>query len=195
MKILKTILKRLGFNWQTEILVEYLLNEKIQGIEPKIKVSIKEASVADLDKLKDIAEGNKLDIFKKRFERGEMCFIATSRDKIAYYGWMGFGDEYEDNCQINVKLNKKEEAYWFDCWTVPEYRKMGLHTAVTTKALIYLKDRGYKKVSSFITTKNAPSLKAFWKIGFKNKKIVTFIELFGLKFHIWRKFNGDLGNL
>ncbi len=190
-KTLKSTIKKVGFNWQTEILAEYLLEEKILNIEPKIKVVIKEAQSSDFDKLVDMAGEKKVDIFRKRFKSGAVCFIAIDRDKIAYYGWMGFANEYEANCQIMVKLNNKE-AYWFDCWTAPEYRKMGLHTAVTARALIYLRDKGYKKVLSFITVKNIPSLKAFDRVGFRGKKVVTFIMLFGLKFHIWRKFNGDL---
>lgn len=181
----------MGFNWQTEILAEYLLEENIQDVEPKIKVVIREAQGAGLDKFRNTTEEKKIKIFGERFNKGEICFIAEDQDKIAYYGWISFNDEYEDNCHIKVKLNKKE-AYWFDCWTVPEYRKMGLHTAVTTKALTYLKNKGYKRVLSFVTVKNVPSLKAFGRVGFKGKKVVTFIKLFGLKFHIWREFKGRL---
>jgi len=58
--------------------------------------------------------------------------------------------------------------------------------------LMYLKNKGYKKALTVVLNNNIYSRKAFKKIGFNGKKIVTLIRLFGLKFHVWHKFRGNL---
>jgi len=111
--------------------------------------------------------------------------------KIAYFGWISFDDEYESIFQIRVKVNDKE-AYWFDCHTMPEYRHNGLHSAITAKALIYLKDKGCKKVLTHVMKNNIYSRKAFRKVGFKEKRTVTLIKIFNFKHYIYRDFKGKL---
>jgi ribosomal protein S18 acetylase RimI-like enzyme len=90
-----------------------------------------------------------------------------------------------------VKLNEKE-AYLFDAYTVPQYRQNALHTSVTTKALIYLKNKGYKNVLLLVFNKNIYARKALRRIGFKPKKMVTLIKIFNLKYYIWRDFKEKL---
>ena len=181
--------KTIGFIWGTEIIYEYLLEMPIKKIEPKIKVTIRVATEDDLDKFKGIVNERKIKLFKKRFKKDRICFMALDQEKIAYFGWISFDDEYESIFQIIVKVNDKE-AYWFDCHTIPEYRRNGLHSAITAKALIYLKDKGCKKVLTHVMKNNIYSRKAFRKVGFKEKRMVTLIKIFNFKHYIYRDFQG-----
>ena len=183
--------KTIGFIWGTEIIYEYLLEMPIKKIEPKIKVTIRAATEDDLDKFKGIVNERKIKLFKKRFKKDRICFMALDQEKIAYFGWISFDDEYESIFQIIVKVNDKE-AYWFDCHTIPEYRRNGLHSAITAKALIYLKDKGCKKVLTHVMKNNIYSRKAFRKVGFKEKRMVTLIKIFNFKHYIVRDFKGKL---
>lgn len=191
-KALKLILRKtIGFIWGTEIIYEYLLKMPIEEIEPKIKVTIRVAVEDDLDKFKGIVNERKIKLFRKRFKKDRICFIALDQEKIAYFGWISFDDEYESIFQIRVKVNHKE-AYWFDCHTMPQYRYNGLHSAITAKALIYLKDKGFKKVLTHVMKDNIYSRKAFEKLGFKEKRMVTLIKLFNFKHYIYRDSKGKL---
>ena len=191
-KALKLILRKtIGFIWGTEIIYEYLLKMPIEEIEPKIKVTIRAAVEDDLDKFKGIVNERKIKLFRKRFKKDRVCFIALDQEKIADFGWISFDDEYESIFQIRVKVNDKE-AYWFDCHTMPQYRLNGLHSAVTAKALIYLKDKGCKKVLTHVMKDNIYSRKAFEKVGFKEKRMVTLIKLFNFKHYIYRDFKEKL---
>lgn len=183
--------KTIGFIWGTEIIYECLLEMQIKEIEPKIKVTIRTAVEDDLDKFKEIVNERKFELFKERFKKDRICFIALDQKKIAYFGWISFDDEYESIFQIRVKVNDKE-AYWFDCHTMPEYRQNGLHGAITAKALIYLKDKGCKKVLTHVMKDNIYSRKAFRKVGFKEKRTVTLIKIFNFKHYIYRDFKGKL---
>ncbi len=191
-RALKLILRKtIGFIWGTEIIYECLLKMPIEEIEPKIKVTIRAAVEDDLDKFKGIVNERKIKLFRKRFKKDRICFIALDQEKIAYFGWISFDDEYESIFQIMVKVNDKE-AYWFDCHVIPQYRHNGLHSAVTAKALIYLKDKGCKKVLTHVMKDNIYSRKAFEKVGFKEKRMVTLIKLFNFKHYIYRDFKGKL---
>lgn len=191
-RALRFILRRsIGLDWRSAIITERSLEEPIRKIEPRIEVTIRKAIQGDIVKFKGIVDERKLELFKKMFKKNRICFIALDHKKIAYFRWISFEDEYESNCQIRVKLNEKE-AYLFDAYTVPQYRQDALHTSVTTKALIYLRNKGYKNVLLLVLNKNVYARKALRRIGFKPKKIITLITLFGLKFHIRRKFKGKL---
>jgi len=183
--------KTIGFIWGTEIIYEYLLEMPIKKIEPKIKVTIRAATEDDLDKFKGIVNERKIKLFKKRFKEDRICFMALDQGKIAYFGWISLDDEYESIFQIMVKVNDKE-AYWFDCHTIPEYKRNGLHSAITAKALTYLKDKGCKKVLTHVMKNNIYSRKAFRKVGFKEKRMVTLIKIFSFKHYIFRDFKGKL---
>jgi len=179
--------KTIGFIWGTEIIYEHLLEIPIEEIEPKIKVIIRAAVEEDIDKFKEIVNERKIKLFRERFKKNKICFIALDQEKIAYFGWISFDDEFESIFQIRVKVADKE-AYWFDCHTIPEYRHNGLHSAITIKALIYLKDKGCKKVLTHVMKNNIYSRKAFRKVGFKEKKIITLIKIFNFKHYIYRDF-------
>ena len=179
--------KTIGFIWGTEIIYEYLLKMPIEEIEPKIKVTIRTAVEDDLDKFKGIVNEKKIKLFRKRFKEDRMCFIALHQEKIVYFGWISFDDEYESIFQIMVKINDKE-AYWFDCRALPIYRRNRLHSVVTAKVLIYLKDKGFKKVLTHVMKDNIYSRKAFKKLGFKEKRMVTLIKIFNFKHYIYRNF-------
>jgi len=189
-RVLNFILRKtIGFVWRTEIIYECSLEIPIQEIEPKIKVTTREAAEKDLEKFKEIVNERKIELFRGRFKKDRICFIALDKKEIAYFGWISFEDEYETNCQIRVKV-KDKEAYWFDCYTIPEYRHNGLHGAITIKALIYLKDKGCKKVLTLVMKNNIYSRKAFRKVGFKEKKMVTLIKIFNFKHYIYRDIKG-----
>lgn len=182
--------KTIGFIWGTEIIYECSLEIPIEEIEPKIKVTIRTAVEDDLDKLKGIVNERKMKLFRERFKKNRICFIALHQENIAYFGWISFDDEYESIFQIRVKV-KDKEAYWFDCHTILGYRDNGLHSAITTKALIYLKDKGIKKVLTHVMKNNIYSRKAFRKVGFIEKRMVTLIKIFNFKHYIYRDFKGQ----
>jgi len=196
-KLIKLILlKTIRFSWTKLIISEYLLEEPVKEIEPKDPFIIREAVEDDLNKLKEIVSEKKGELFKERFKKGRVCFIALDGEKAVFFHWIAMEDEESafspyEGCHFILKLGRGE-AYLYDGFTAPEYRQKGLHTSVKTKMLKYLKDKGFKKVFVCVTSDNTFSRKSNAKAGFKGKKIVHFITLLGFKFQIWRNFTGTL---
>jgi len=187
----KFALGKAGFAWRRGIIAECFLEEIAQEIKPSINVSIRLATKDDLIKFRGMVSRNKLETFKKRFEKGRVCFIALDKDKIAYYRWASLENEYESNFDFTIQLNRNE-AYIFDAFSQPQYRRCGLHIAITNKALIYIKSQGYKRVQVVVYANNTFARKTLAKVGFQGKQTVTLVTLFGLKYHLWREFKGNL---
>lgn len=183
--------KSMDLDWRWEIIAERSLEEPIEEIEPRIKVTIRQATENDLDKFKGIVSESKLELFKERFEKGRICFIALDGEKAVSFAWISFENEYEGSSQVEVKLNAGE-GYLFDDYTLPEYRHNRLQTALIAKRLAYLKDKAYRKASVLLWDKATYSRKAYRAVGFGKGKKVMLVTLFGVKFHRWRKFEGCL---
>ncbi len=183
--------KTIGLNWGENILLERSLAEPIQEIVPKTKVRIEQATEDDLDKFKDIVDENRYNLFQQRFRTGRICFMALDGEKAVAFGWMSLEDEYESDCQVEVRLNNKE-AYVFDDYVLPEYRNNRLQSALMARRLIYLHSQAYNKAIMFVGDKNTYARKAFASAGCRPKRAVTLFTIFGLKFHRWQKYTGTL---
>ena len=183
--------KSMGLDWRREIIAERSLEEPIEEIEPRIKVTIRQATENDLGEFKGIVSESKLKLFKERFEKGRICFIALDGERAVSFAWISSENEYESNCRVEVKLNEGE-GYLFDYYVSDEYRQGGIYTSLLAKTLEYLQNRGYQTAWAFVSSNNIPVRKAWRRIGFEGKRTVTLITLLGLKFHRWRKFKGNL---
>jgi hypothetical protein len=73
--------KTIGFVWRTEIIYECSLEKSIQVVEPKVKVTIREAVENDLDKFNGIVNERKIELFRERFKKNRICFIALDQKK------------------------------------------------------------------------------------------------------------------
>jgi hypothetical protein len=74
--------KTIGLDWNKIIILERLMEEPIQQINPKIQVKITRATEDDLNRLKTIVDETKYHIFHDRLKKGRICFIALDDDKI-----------------------------------------------------------------------------------------------------------------
>jgi len=68
------------------------------------------------------------------------------------------------------KLALSNRAFHILTAISPEYRRMGLASAIKTRVLEEMKKQGIKKVSTAIRVTNIPSIKMNKKLGFKEKK-------------------------
>jgi GNAT superfamily N-acetyltransferase len=185
------VLRRtLSIDWQKTILFERSLAEPIKEVIPRIKVNIRQATIDDLVKLKDMVDTEKYTRFQQRLDQGNICFLALDEDKVAAFSWISFHNEYLTESRIEVKL-KDKEAYFFDTFVDPVYRNNGLQAAMIPARLKYLRELGFEKVIGLVDDDNSYSLKALASAGYKPKKVSTLIKIFGLKIHRWKDIVGE----
>jgi ribosomal protein S18 acetylase RimI-like enzyme len=178
--------KTLRIDWQTCTYFKRSLDEPIPEKSPKLEVEIRQATISDLPKLKEIVDEEKYDRFKRRFQKGKICFIAIYKEKVAAFAWISIDNEFEPNLQVEIKLEEKE-AYLFDAYVVPEYRNHRLYPALGDTSLRYLRSQGYKNVLFFVGNSNKYSLKSVRSSGFKPNRALTCCSIFGLHCSYWHQ--------
>jgi ribosomal protein S18 acetylase RimI-like enzyme len=57
---------------------------------------------------------------------------------------------------------------------LPEYRKLGLASALVTKAEEFLKSKGAKVIAALISRPNTPSRRLFERNGYKNEEDILY---------------------
>lgn len=134
--------------------------ESIPEIDIQKDISIKVAGHFDLPKFAKIVSPNVLKKFAKLFDEGKICLIALDADEIIYYSWVSF----EQKSFVRIE---EKEAYFFDAFTMPKYRRMGIHTRMTAERLKLIRQKGYESALVMVSTKNYPALKALKKVGFE----------------------------
>ncbi|MCJ7508818.1 MAG: GNAT family N-acetyltransferase [candidate division Zixibacteria bacterium] len=73
-------------------------------------------------------------------------------------------------------------AFWYDTYVPVAMRGLGIATYLIISSLVFLKEKGYRKVLCHIPKWNKASIKAFERCGFKKIGYVRFLKVFGFKF-------------
>ena len=127
-----------------------------------------------LPALEASVENKKLrDKIRKRILAGRVAFLGIVDQKVATYWFASTHEEYENWFGIRVRPDR-EEVYFYDAHTFPEFRSAGYSSALLSEALEYFRQRGYKRAIAIVGITNTPSIKVFIKNNFlKNKRIRT----------------------
>lgn len=151
------------------IIFEKSLLEGIPLIEPKKNVKINIATKDDIKKIKFIGR-RKVNFFLKRLQEKKICLIALHGEDTVYYRWMNFG---RDNL---VNIGEKD-AYLFDAYTLPAYRHLRIHSAVTAECINICRKKGLEKVVATASVSNFPAQKTLRNLGFLEKGEVALFRI------------------
>ncbi len=148
------------FSYKKYILMNRSLLDPIPEVKIKKNFSIRIADYSDLPKLAKVVTPNILKNFTRFFSEEKVCLIALDKDDIIYYSWISF----EQKSFVRIK---EDEAYFFDAFTLPKYRSMGIHTMMTAERLRIARQRGYDNALLIVSPRNLAALKALKKLGFE----------------------------
>lgn len=102
----------------------------------------------------------------QRFQQGRQCHIARSEGRIASCGWITFDEERIGELGLRVRL-LSNEAYIWDCFTLPAYRGQHLYPALLAHMLRELRAGGCKRVWIGMDADNLPSQAGVARAGFQ----------------------------
>ena len=118
----------------------------------------------------------------RRLARSRRCFAAKVEGNIVAYGWVSTGRECIGEMGRQIHL-QADEAYVWDCLTLPAYRRLGLYTAL----LIYINDTlvedGYRRIWIGSNLDNRPSIRGFANAGYQPAVAITHLRLTSLNFY------------
>ena len=118
------------------------------------------------------------DKIRRRILEGRVAFLGIVDKKVATYWFATTHKEYEPVYGIHVRP-EKDEVYFFDAHTFPEFRSAGHSSALLREAMEYFRRRGYKKATAIVGVTNSPSLKVFSKNNFLKIKCIRTIRFAG----------------
>lgn len=116
----------------------------------------------------------------QRFSDGRRCFVAWVDGAIASYGWVSRGVERIGELERSLRMSP-DEAYIWDCATLPPYRGQRLYCALLTSIVATLFHDGARRIWIGASLDNTPSIRAFAVAGFQPVLRITYLRLFGLR--------------
>jgi GNAT superfamily N-acetyltransferase len=120
---------------------------------------------------------------RARFAAGSRCCTARVAGAIAAYGWISQEKERIGEIEGSLRL-RADEAYIWDCATLPHYRRRGQYTALLGWMTRRLRGEGVRRVWIGASRQNRPSLRAFATAGFRPVIDLLYLRL-GRWGHAW----------
>ena len=185
-RIVKEVLP-LPFRRIEHVVVARLLTEPIIVPQPRLPITIRLATIADLKRFDGVATFSEIKTYAKRFARGHICFIALHQDQLIGYNWATTEVDPElEGASVRLRPGDVYISYAF---TVPAYRGQGVVPALAACRLRYLQEMGYQRAIAIVDVKNHAALAAGRKVGYQEIGRATFRRI--LWWRTFRYHNGD----
>ncbi len=141
------------------------LDEPRPAVVPRIPVEFGRLRPEQIDQLAHaMGDGVQAEVLR-RIDAGKRCYVARAGDQIAAYGWVSLLEEHIGEFNLRVRL-VPGEAYIWDCFTVPEYRRFGLYSALLIHILHELQSDGLCRAWIGADLDNLPSQRGIARAGF-----------------------------
>ena len=114
-----------------------------------------------------------------RLASGKRCYAAWINNEIAAYGWVSRSAECIGEIEHEIQL-QPNEAYIWDCATLPRYRQKGLYIALLVFICSELHNEGLRQVWIGSSVKNKPSLRGFSRAGFLPVITLNYFRMLNL---------------
>lgn len=102
----------------------------------------------------------------QRFEKGRRCYVGWLDDKIVTYGWVTFDTEHIGELGLSIRM-QANEAYIWDCATLPAYRGLRLYPALLVYILNALSSENFQRIWIGTDLDNVASQKGVALVGFQ----------------------------
>lgn len=110
-----------------------------------------------------------------RLKKGQLCFAAKCRGKIAAFAWCNLEECHYDGCNFPLK---NHEAYLFDTYTLNSFRGRGIAPYLRYHLYEELARMGRKRLYSVSERFNIPSIRFKQKLNAKFVGRGIYVELF-----------------
>ena len=104
---------------------------------------------------------------RRRLEGERQAYAAWVDGELAGYGWVSFEEEYIGELRLRLRL-RPQEAYLWDCVTLPPYRRQHLYSALLAHAAADLRQAGIERIWIGADRDNLPSQGGIALAGFQH---------------------------
>jgi ribosomal protein S18 acetylase RimI-like enzyme len=104
---------------------------------------------------------------RRRMQHGRRCFVLRVAGQIAAYGWITLGPERVGELEREFNLHE-DEAYIWDCGTVPAWRQRRLYSGLLSQIVHQLRTEEVPRIWIGASRQNQPSIRGIENAGFEH---------------------------
>lgn len=142
------------------------LHDPSPAVAPAIPAAFRQLGPEALPILAEIMGPGSSAEIAKRFAMGRRCYSAWVGEQLAAYGWVSFQEEYIGELNLMLHLHPNE-AYIWDCVTVPAFRNHHFYSALLSYIIGELRREPLDRVWIGANLDNVPSQKGIARAGFR----------------------------
>jgi len=139
----------------------------------RVETTFEELGVADAGDLASAMALPTPEPILRRLQGHRRCFGLKVAGQIASYGWVTRGAECVGELEREFQL-RDDEAYIWDCGTVPAWRGQRCYSALLSQLLYHMHHEGVPRIWIGASRQNLPSVRAFANAGFQPVVDVTY---------------------
>lgn len=149
-----------GIIWATD------LYQPRPALAPAVPTDFRQLGPASAELLTSAMKAPAVQEVLRRFRSGGRCYTAWVDGHLAGYGWVSFKEEYVGEFNLRVRL-LPGEAYIWDCFTLPAFRRLGLYSALLSQVLCDLEAGPVCRVWIGTDADNIASQRGIARAGFR----------------------------
>ncbi|HWQ14097.1 MAG TPA: GNAT family N-acetyltransferase [Roseiflexaceae bacterium] len=148
-------------------------------VRPRVAAQFHELSDADRAELAAAMSLPTTEPIQRRLQSGRRCFALNVGGRVSSYGWATRGAERVGELEREFHL-QDDEAYIWDCATLPGWRRQGLYSALLSHIAHRLRQEGVARVWIGASRQNRASVRGFANAGFRPVLDLTYLRVLRL---------------
>ncbi len=151
--------------------------------QPQVPAEFRQLGPASLESLSAAMGVSSHAEILRRLNSGERCYTAWVDGQLASYGWVSFDEEFIGELNLRLRL-VPGEAYVWDCFTLPAFRRQGLYGALLAHILLELEKDAVCRVWIGADADNAISQRGIARAGFRPAADLVLARVFAMRL-VW----------
>jgi ribosomal protein S18 acetylase RimI-like enzyme len=139
----------------------------------RVPAEFAQVRAEDLDQLAEAMDLPDPEPIRQRLQGRRRCFSMRTAGQIAAYGWVTRGPECVGELEREFHL-RDDEAYIWDCGTVPAWRGQHCYSALLSQLIRELFREDVRRIWIGASRDNQPSTRAFVNAGFNHVIDLTY---------------------
>ncbi len=157
--------------------------DRLDSISLDAKYTLRRVNLEDAKELKEFSKYRLSNHYKKNIlprlknptSYTPLAVIDKENDKIVYLAWIVFSGNIK-TFQYYYHRVKEGTAFLFDAFTIPEYRKKGLHKVVMQKRIELCLEKNIKNIQIAIARNNFKAIRSIKKTNFKKYSRIVIVK-------------------
>jgi len=152
-------------------------------VMPLVPATFDQLDAQAAPELVEAVGGDVLAEVRRRLRLGRRCYAARVDGRLAAYGWVSFGEELIGELDLRVRL-RPDEAYIWNCATLPAFRRRHLYSALLVYIARELGKAGAKRLWIGADLENVSSQRGIARAGFTHVADLLIARVLALR-QVW----------